>query len=135
LNIPVSLSKYPQRFIFNKIRSLGNKLLNADRQTNRYINTISLTVALYNFTNNYNNSLKIYRRVAKILSSLQSEIVSLQNTKTPPPLAETPDLFWKSWIKFHAEVQQFWIWLVHCLVTFIITSLPPPSWNFHFVTS
>jgi len=40
--------------------------------------------------------LKIYRIAANILSSLQAEIVSIQNTNTLPPLADTLDLLSES---------------------------------------
>jgi len=67
-------------------------LLNPDEHTNRCANMMTLTVAFYNFGNSFTNSLIIYRRAASIFSSLQSQIVSIQNTKTSPPLSETTDL-------------------------------------------
>jgi hypothetical protein len=57
---------------------------------------MSLTVAMYSFAHNFNNSLKIHGSAAKIFSSLQAEIVSIQNTNTFPPLAETPNLISES---------------------------------------
>ena len=74
----------------------GKKFLNPNGQTNRCVNVMTLTFAFYSFANNFNNTLKICRSAAIILSSLQSEIVSIRNTKTSPPLAETVDLLSES---------------------------------------
>jgi hypothetical protein len=53
---------------------------------------MTLTGTHYNFAPNCNNELKINRMAAKILCSLRAEIVSIPNTNTRPPLADTADL-------------------------------------------
>jgi hypothetical protein len=51
------------------------------------------------------------------------------------PLAAIILEFEKSHFKYHAGNQSFWFSLQHFLVTFLITSLHPPSWHFQFITS
>jgi hypothetical protein len=57
---------------------------------------MTIRLVVYNFAHYFNNSLKIYTIAAKNLSYLQAEIVSIQNTSTLPPLADTPDLLSES---------------------------------------
>jgi hypothetical protein len=50
---------------------------------------MNLTAAFHKCAHNSHNGLNVYRRVAKILSLLQEDFVSFQNTYSRPPLVDT----------------------------------------------
>jgi hypothetical protein len=78
--------KFKSKWI--KISSLGKKLLNPDGQR-EMVRQVDANSRSSQFAHNFNNGLKIYIKIAKILSFLQAALVSGQNTYTCNHLTDT----------------------------------------------
>jgi hypothetical protein len=69
-------------------------------------------------------------------SFLTARICIRSKHKYKLPLADTPALYFDIHeFNFHVELQPFWIPFRHSLVSFIVTSLPFPSWHIQFITN
>jgi hypothetical protein len=119
-----------EKFANNKFQenpSLAKEFVECWRkETERWTKNMKLTVAY--FAANFKEILKMYIREENI-PFWQAALVSGQNTYTHSPLADTPVLRSETHeYNFHAEGQPFWTSCGDFLVSFIVTSLPFPSW-------
>jgi hypothetical protein len=76
------------------------------------------------------------KKIIENFSFLQAALVSVQNTYTHSPSADTCVLYSdRHELNFHTQSQLFWTSFWHCLVSFIVTSIPFPSSHLRPITS